>query len=180
MKITPNFDSTEFDVGIPWPNEYAANRIALAHLAQWLRNLAGTTGTITSAGRTPAHNAEVGGAEHSQHMKWEALDVVFRGASLRALANKILSTVEGGTAPKFGQLILYADRGHIHISLPTLGSRNGELRYSFAASPTERLYPFLTRASLDQLPGTPLVGGSPIAVVGALAVGALLWLAFKH
>lgn len=176
--LTTNFDSSEFDVGSPWPNGYAANRLALAQLAQWLRNLAGVPGKITSAGRDPAHNAEVGGTENSQHTRMEAIDIVFP-TSLRALANKVLSTVEGGTAPAFGQIIFYVDKGHLHVSLPTLGSRNGELRYSFTSG-KDRVYPFLTRASLPQLPGTALAGAVSVPLIAGLAVVGLVLLGLRR
>ena len=37
MKLTPNFEASEFDKGEPWPVAYAANRLALAELAQKAR-----------------------------------------------------------------------------------------------------------------------------------------------
>lgn len=128
MKLTENFDSEEFDAaGVPWPASKAANRLALARINQRIRDLTGVPGTITSAYRTTERNKEIGGSATSQHLKAEATDTVFWLVSPRALADKIMLDIQAGNFPAFGQIIIYADRGHLHISLPTLGSRNGEL-----------------------------------------------------
>lgn len=148
MKITPNFDSREFDTpGNPWPDGYDANRAALADLLQWLRDLAGCPGRITSASRSKLHNDAVGGTEDSQHMKQEAVDVVFLLCPIRTLAERVLASVRAGKAPKFGQIIFYADKGHVHVSLATLGDRNGEIRRSYTEANGTRRYPFLSSAS---------------------------------
>lgn len=154
MKLTPNFDSREFDIHEPWPTTAAAiaNRQKLAELDQWLRELAGVAGFITSAYRSPERNAEVHGSETSQHMNAEANDVIFYMVPLRDHARAIFDAVKAKRAPAFGQIILYADLGHVHISLPTLGSRNGELRYSLGLSANgTRTYPVLTDPD-EQLP----------------------------
>lgn len=150
MKLTANFDASEFTVPSvpePWPVGKDLNRLQLAQLAQWVRNLAGVFGIITSAWRSLTHNAEVGGSSTSQHPKAEALDVVFRLIALRILAERVLTAIAQGTAPKFGQIIFYPLEGHVHMSLPTLGARNGEVRYKSAPG----VYPFLTDPA-TQLP----------------------------
>lgn len=152
MKLTPNFDTSEFDIHEPFPVHLSGNRQKLAIIAQWLRDIAGSYGRITSAYRSPARNAEVGGTETSQHQKGEAIDIVFPLASMRAMAERVLSDIASGRAPHFGQIIFYVDRGHIHLSLPTLGNRNGEVRFSFTHG-GDRLYPFLTAQTIAQLPG---------------------------
>jgi hypothetical protein len=118
-KLTPNFDSREFDVHEPWPAMYAANRQRLAELAQWLRNLAGSPGYITSAYRNPARNDLVGGVKNSQHTKGEALDITFPLITDRELAARVFASEQAGTAPAYGQFILYDDTAHVHISLGT-------------------------------------------------------------
>lgn len=172
MRLTANFTSEEFDRGGSWLGTID-QRLQLAILAQWLRDLAGTPGTITSASRSPAHNAKVGGTESSQHMRAEAIDIVFRLTPLRTLASRVLSSIAAGDAPRFGQIIFYTDKGHVHLSLPTLGNRNGEVRYSNGDDDGDgdRDYPFLTSASqLPALSGDQTRGSlrpaAPPAVAG--------------
>jgi hypothetical protein len=38
---------------------------------------AATAGSVTSWGRTVAHNAAVGGVPNSMHVRWRAVDVVY-------------------------------------------------------------------------------------------------------
>jgi hypothetical protein len=180
MKLTPNFDTTEFDIHEPFPAHLAGNRQGLAIIAQWLRNIAGSPGRITSAYRSPARNAEVGGTETSQHQKGEAIDIVFPAASMRAMAEHALADIQSGRAPHFGQIIFYVDRGHIHLSLPRLGSRNGEVRFSFTDDGA-RLYPFLTDKTVAQLPGltgaqaaTAAKASGGLAALAVLAIGVVL------
>lgn len=175
MKLTANFADTEFDVGERYPDQWRSSKLLeLAALAQWLRDLAGSPGRVTSAFRSPARNAEVGGTETSQHKKGEAIDIVFPLASLRAIAEQVLAAKATGRAPPFGQLIFYADKGHIHASLATLGIRNGETRFSFVEG-GRRLYPFLTAASqLPALTGSQAKAGGTAAIVVVVLAGAAL------
>lgn len=152
MKLTANFAAAEFDVHEAYPAQWATSKLPeLAALCQWLRDLAGVPGLVTSAYRSPAHNDAVDGAEHSQHLAGEAADVVFALVPIRTLAARVLTSIDEGGAPAFGQVIFYADRGHVHVSLPTLGERNGEVRYSSGVNGDgTRSYPLLTDAA--QLP----------------------------
>lgn len=147
MRLTRNFAVSEFDVNEPWPPDKGVNRRQLAELLQWLRDLAKSPGVVTSAYRSPQRNAEVGGTETSQHMKGEAADVVFNFVGLRTLGQRVLDDIAAGKAPRFGQIIFYHDRGHVHVSLPTLGSRNGEVRHSYIGENGTRYYPLLASAA---------------------------------
>lgn len=143
MKLTTNFDTSEFDVHEPWPAQYANNRLRLAVLAQWFRDLAGVPGIINSAYRSPARNDEVGGADHSQHMVGEALDISFLGITDRELTTRLLAAERAGTAPAYGQFIVYEDTGHTHISLGTKREKlvaykeNGVRRYRTIYVPSD-------------------------------------------
>lgn len=166
MKLTRNFDSSEFDVHEPWPMQYAAKRLQLATLAQWFRDLAGVPGIINSAYRSPTRNASVGGADHSQHMVGEALDISFLGISDRELTSRLLAAERAGTAPAYGQFIVYEDTGHTHISLGTKREKlvaykeNGVRRYRTIVSAAD----------------VPRVGQTTVQALAVLAVTALLLL----
>lgn len=153
--LTRNFSRSEFDrasSGGTFPS--AANLQPLAELAQWLRDLAGVPGTVTSAFRSPTDNTHVGGSSVSQHMSSEAVDVYFGLVPLRTLADRILASIADGSAPYYGQVIVYPSEGHVHVSLPTLGARNGETRYAA----DDGSYPFLT----DTVAQLPLASGAQV------------------
>lgn len=168
MKLTNNFDESEFFVHEQPPEEYRTGKLPqVAALCQWLRDLAGSYGRVTSYYRSPARNAAVGGVTNSQHELGEAADLEFPLISLRELASRVQSNLEAGSAPAFGQVIFYPDTGETHISLPgatkyqemTLGLRvDGVRRYSVLAS-------------LMQLPNTPiaLVWLAVVVGIGTLA-----------
>lgn len=167
-KLTNDFSADEFDTARePWPSGKDANRAQLAVRAQWLRDLAGSLGIITSAARSAEDNAHVGGSGSSQHVKFEAIDVVYPFAPLRLLAERALADIKAGRAPAFGQLIFYVRAGHVHISLPTLGARNGEVLIADDTGPATQ-YAKLTRA--DQLPALSGSQANAATVVGVLAV----------
>lgn len=129
--LTPNFQVKEFDIHEKWPvlPGFADKRMGLARLNQHVRDIAGSPIVLTSAFRSETHNAEVGGSDTSQHMKGEATDGVVWLVPLRKLAELVLENVKAGKFPAFGQIIFYPKQGHFHISLATLGNRNGEIRF---------------------------------------------------
>lgn len=176
MMLTANFRAAEFDVHEPWPLGvgYAAKRLALAERLQWLRDLAGVPMLITSAWRSAARNAEIGGSATSQHMQGEAVDTVAWLVPIRTLAARVLASVRAGQAPAFGQIIFYPNEGHVHVSLPTLGQRNGEVRYKDATG----RYPFLTSA--NALPVWSAAQRRGGLWLGALALAALAFAVLIH
>jgi hypothetical protein len=156
--LTANFDESEFtsihvqENGGPPPEEYRVDKLPkLALLCQWLRDLAGSYGRVTSWWRSPAHNAAVGGVTNSQHERGEAGDLEFPLISLRELAARVEAALADGSAPEFGQCIFYPDTGETHISLPG-ATKFQELVIGVRTS-SGRQYSQL--ASLDQLPAVP-------------------------
>lgn len=109
-----------------------AHLMPLVDRLEWIRDLVGVPGKITNAYRTAADNAAVGGAADSQHLDGDAADVVFLLVPLRRLALLIQASIDNGSSPGFGQLIVYKDKGHVHVSNPAdrLGDRNGRALYS--------------------------------------------------
>ena len=59
---------------------------ALAELLERIREHFGKPVTITSAYRTPAHNAKAGGAKFSQHLYGRAADIRVQGVSVEDVA----------------------------------------------------------------------------------------------
>lgn len=79
---------------------------------------------ITSGYRSPSVNAAVDGAEKSQHMNGEAVDIKVDGMAALDLARLV-----AGLGVPFDQIIWYhPDRGgHVHVSHRTSGNRGKTL-----------------------------------------------------
>lgn len=166
-KLTANFARSEFYIHEAPPMEFARDKLPkVAALAQWLRELAGSYGRVTSYYRSPARNLSVGGVTDSQHTQGEAVDLIFPLISLRELATRVKRELDAGRAPKFGQVIFYPDTGETHISLPG-ATKYHEMTLGQKTS-TGRKYSVL--ASLSQLPTIPKgVGILLVALVAGTA-----------
>lgn len=118
----PNFSEREFRrplVRDDFPAAAAPKMRRVAWLLQWLRELGGMPGTVTNAHRAPGTQAKIPEAvAGSQHDHTEAADVVFSAVPIRSLGDAILKAIRARQAPAFDQLILYADKGHVHASIP--------------------------------------------------------------
>ncbi len=100
---------------------------ALAELLERIREHFGKPVTITSAYRTPAHNAKAGGAKFSQHQYGKAADIWIDGVSVDTLANYIDQSVLPNTG---GIGRYYKDAAHpnrkqpfVHIDVRKARSR---------------------------------------------------------
>ena len=76
MKLTKNFSLKEFECkcGCVMPEFVKKNVIELAENLQVLRDVVGRL-DLTNAYRCKEHNADVGGAVNSQHVKGKAADI---------------------------------------------------------------------------------------------------------
>ncbi len=76
MKLTENFNLSEFECkcGCVMPEFVKKNVIELAENLQVLRDEVGRL-DLTNAYRCKEHNADVGGAVNSQHVKGKAADI---------------------------------------------------------------------------------------------------------
>ena len=104
----------------------------------YLKSVLGTDVTITSGYRDPEHNREVGGAEHSAHMKGEAWDFQPHGMSPEDAGMKMARS-----GMPFDQIEITPT--HVHVSFgPSMrhsviyvgyGARGGEQPSSTASAP---------------------------------------------
>lgn len=91
-----------------WPNILPTLRIV-----DELRESLGKPCRILSSYRSPDYNRTVGGATHSQHLEFNALDIAFDGVSPQRVYERL---IEWRKAGKFtGGLGLYPSSGFVHI-----------------------------------------------------------------
>ena len=111
--LTANFTLAEFKShdGAAFPKWVIPNLKELAQQLEVLRTATGASIHINSGYRSPAHNAAVGGAKNSQHMKGEAADISVSGLSPRQVREKILGLIAKGKM-KQGGIGLYSTFVH--------------------------------------------------------------------
>jgi uncharacterized protein YcbK (DUF882 family) len=92
----------------------------LVMVVQGVRDYFGAAVTINCGCRCPMHNAEVGGADHSQHMLGRAADIVVAGFSPEEVHDYLVNTYPN----RFG---VGSYRTFTHIDTRT----NGPARWDF-------------------------------------------------
>lgn len=110
---------------VPTDYTHVVNMYNLAKKMDRVRERLGWPITVNSGFRSPALNYAVGGVPTSQHLTGDAMDVTTT-KGIYNLLNCILAETRNGI--DFGQIIVYKDRGFIHVSNPTKYHRN-ELIY---------------------------------------------------
>ena len=103
MKLTDNFQMSEFDSkdGAMMPFSIRTTVAVLAHQLQVIRDEIGVPITINSGYRSPSHNAAVGGAKNSYHVKGMAADLV-TSLPPQKLAETIKKLMDEGKIKKGG------------------------------------------------------------------------------
>jgi uncharacterized protein YcbK (DUF882 family) len=115
-KLTKNFSLDEFKCkdGSDIPNNALSNIIELAKNLQVLRDAVGKTITITSGYRSQKHNAKIGGAKNSQHVKGTASDIKLKGMTAKEVARAIEELIASGKM-KEGGIGIYPTWVHYDI-----------------------------------------------------------------
>ena len=91
---------------------------------------------VTSGYRSAKLNASVGGAENSQHVRAEALDIKPVGVDRMELWRVLLDMKQSGFP--FDQAMIYENTGHVHISHTLRRENRGELRVKCADKATAK------------------------------------------
>lgn len=99
MKLTSNFSFSEFACrsGKDFSSEAISNIMVLAEQLEVIRSEAGDRSIkINSGYRSPKHNAKIGGAKNSQHLRGMAADIVISGMKPSETADLIERLIEEG------------------------------------------------------------------------------------
>jgi uncharacterized protein YcbK (DUF882 family) len=97
----------------PPPKRLWQNIVSTLRIVDELRAFFGKPCHILSSYRSPDYNRAVRGASLSQHLEFNALDIVFDGVSPRQVYERLLEWRKAG---KFtGGLSLYSSSGFVHI-----------------------------------------------------------------
>ena len=104
MKLTANFSKSEFESkdGSPMPLDVLQNIQVLAEQLQVIRDEIGKPISITSGWRSAAHNARIGGAKHSYHVRGMAADIQVTGMHPMDVKKLILKLMNEGKILKGG------------------------------------------------------------------------------
>jgi uncharacterized protein YcbK (DUF882 family) len=115
MKLTSNFDSEEFECkcGCKMPDFAKKNIAELAENLQVLRDVVGRL-DLTNAYRCKEHNADVGGATNSQHLKGKASDVKSKTVKPKEMA-QIINDLMKNESFKLGGIGKYNTFTHVDI-----------------------------------------------------------------
>lgn len=115
MKLTNNFSLDEFECkcGCKMPEFVKKNVIELAENLQVLRDAVGRLDP-TNAYRCKDHNADVGGAVNSQHLKGKAADIKSKTLSPKEIAT-IVDDLMKSEKFKLGGIGIYNTFTHVDI-----------------------------------------------------------------
>lgn len=117
VQMTPHFNSSEFS-NPAWADQepdFQVSRVLTDSLEQFRVQVGNRPVKVLSGYRGPAHNASVGGVEHSQHLLGRAADVTVSGMTVAEM-NEAAETVG------FGGIGLYPSgrirsQGFVHLDV---------------------------------------------------------------
>lgn len=120
----PIIDHDIEDVGLEHTSKGLRHKVDA--LNTWVHNTYGRDLMVTGGWRSPEHNAEVNGAEHSHHLTGDAIDVSVEGFNEQERQEIIAHALAMGFNSD-GEDI-YHDKGsgyHLHLEFPGLKSGSG-------------------------------------------------------
>jgi uncharacterized protein YcbK (DUF882 family) len=96
MKITANFDSTEFDCkcGCDMPEDVLDNIKLLALELQKIRDYYNRSVRINSGYRCETYNKKIGGVKNSQHILGKAADIVVQDTEAFEVYDDVLYMIK--------------------------------------------------------------------------------------
>lgn len=116
MQVTKNFKLSELEFSDEIPPELVANATELLKNLQVIRDHFQKPIIIISGYRSPARNAQVGGADKSQHLHAKAADIKIAGVSTEEIYNRIDKLIAQGLI-KQGGLGKYIKSGFVHYDI---------------------------------------------------------------
>ncbi len=116
MQVTKNFKLSELEFSDKIPPELVANATELLKNLQVIRDHFQKPIIIISGYRSPARNAQVGGADKSQHLHAKAADIKIAGVPTEEICNRIDKLIAQGLI-KQGGLGKYIKSGFVHYDI---------------------------------------------------------------
>ncbi len=122
MQVTKNFKLSELEFSDAIPPELVANATELLKNLQVIRDHFQKPIVIISGYRSPARNAQVGGADKSQHLHAKAADIKIAGVPTEEIYNRIDKLIAQGLI-KQGGLGKYIKSGFVHYDIRGIKAR---------------------------------------------------------
>jgi len=116
MQVTKNFKLSELEFSDAIPPALVANATELLKNLQVIRDHFQKPIVIISGYRSPARNAQVGGADKSQHLHAKAADIKIAGVPTEEIYNRIDKLIAQGLI-KQGGLGKYIKSGFVHYDI---------------------------------------------------------------
>lgn len=104
VQISTNFRLSEFGCrcGCVMPRAVLANVVTVAEVLQLVRNRFNRSVFINSGYRCVSHNAKVGGASRSYHLRGMAVDIRVSGLPPVEVFNTLVQMITAGVIPAGG------------------------------------------------------------------------------